>query len=110
MTPPRKSEARAHHFVPQCWLSGFMENADKNGRLWVTDLKKRKQWSSSPANVGHRRDFYRVSEPSLDPTVVETALSKMESAIAPVLRDLDRERRRPTIDELEDLLAFMAIQ
>jgi hypothetical protein len=39
-------EPRAHHFVPQCWLAGFTETGERNGRLWVTDLKKRKQWQS----------------------------------------------------------------
>jgi hypothetical protein len=104
------AEPRAHHFVPQCWLAGFTETGQKDGQLWVTDLARAKQWQTNPAKAGHRRDFYRVSDPELDPVVVEKALSKIEDAIAPLLRSLDQERREPTHDELEFLIWFMAIQ
>lgn len=110
MAFPRGPLPRAHHFVPQCWLSGFTKTGQKNGRLWVTDLKRRKQWPSSPANAGHRRDFYRVSAPDLDPVRFEKTFSDIETAIAPVLKSLDEERRDPTAEELEELLGFVAIQ
>ncbi|MGA8271396.1 MAG: DUF4238 domain-containing protein [Candidatus Sulfotelmatobacter sp.] len=101
---------RAHHFVPQCWLAGFTETGQKDGRLWVTDLRRRKQWLSSPTNAGHRRDFYRVSDESADPTAAEKLFSKIEDAAAPILRRIDEELRTPTRDELETLLFFMAVQ
>jgi hypothetical protein len=108
--PPTSPEPRAHHFVPQCWLLGFTETQQKNGRLWVTDLKRKKQSPSSPAESGHRRDFYRVSTPQSDPVMVEKIFSKIEDGIAPLFKALDREQRGPTEDELEVLLGFMAIQ
>lgn len=101
---------RAHHFVPQCWLAGFTETGQKDGRLWVTDLKREKQWPSSPPNTGHCRDFYRVSTPQLDPVTVEKLFSRIEDAIAPVLKSLNDEQRGPNRDELEGLLGFMAFQ
>jgi hypothetical protein len=101
---------RAHHFTPQCWLAGFTEGGDKDGRLWVTDLKRRKQWVSNPRNAGHRRDFYRVSDPLCDPVAFEKAFGKIETAIAPLLKTLDQEQRAPRRHELESLLTFMAIQ
>src|ERR1700722_2699196 len=110
MTHPVTPEPRAHHFVPQCWLAGFTETGQKDGRLWVTDLNRRKQWASNPPNAGHRRDFYRISDPRLDPVAVEKALSGIEDLSAPLLRRLDVERRGPTAEELEPLLLFMAIQ
>ncbi len=110
MAPPDEPEPRAHHFVPQCWLSGFTETGQKSGRLWVTDLKKKKQWQSSPPQAGHRRDFYRFSDPQLDPVAAERVFSKIEAELAPVLRRLDDERRGPTKEELDGLLFFMAIQ
>ncbi len=108
----RRSKAfpRAHHFVPQCWLAGFTETAEKDGRLWVTDIKRQKQWPSNPINAGHRRDFYRVSDDNLDPVGAEMLFSKIEDAVAPILRRLDNELRAPREDELEHLLLFMAIQ
>ena len=110
MTAKRGSEPRAHHIVPRCWLAGFTETGENDGELWVTDLSRKKRWLSTPGNSGHIRDFYRVSDPSLDPAAVETALSKMETIVAPILKGLDRERRPPREDELAELLQFMAIQ
>jgi hypothetical protein len=110
MTIPTAPEPRAHHIVPKCWLAGFTETGENDGRLWVADLKRKKQWPSSPINAGHRRDFYRLSDPELDPVAVEKALSEIEDLIAPLLRSIDVERRGPTPEELEPLLFFMAIQ
>ena len=107
-TPRPVAAPRAHHYVPQCWLAGFTQSGRKTGRLWVTDLANQKQWASSPPNTGHERDFYRVSME--DPDAVEKIYGKVENDIAPILRQLDEERRSPTNAELDALLYFMAIQ
>lgn len=36
--------------------------------------------------------------------MVEKALSQIEDAIAPILRNIDREMRPPTVEEMEPLL------
>ena len=34
MSPPnQEAEARRHHYVPQCWLAGFTETGENDGRL-----------------------------------------------------------------------------
>jgi len=76
--PKFQAEARAHHFVPQCWLVGFAENRQNDGRLWVTDFKRKKQWPSSPVNTGHRRDFNRLPDGTGDPLEIEKVFSKIE--------------------------------
>jgi hypothetical protein len=106
----KEAEPRSHHYVPACWLAGFTKTRDQDGELWVTDLGRQKQWATNPRKAGRIRDFYRLSDPALDPVVVEKALSKIEDAVAPTLRAIDQERRKPDKDELEDLLGFMAIQ
>ncbi len=110
MTNQTELGPRAHHYVPQCWLAGFTESGQKDGRLWVTDFKRSKQWPTTPPNAGRRRDFYRVSFPEIDPVFVEKLYSKFEDRIAPILKTLDGELRDPTKQELEGLRAFMAIQ
>jgi hypothetical protein len=110
MAKTRPSEARAHHFAPQCWLAGFTDTGEKTGTLWVTDLKKKKQWKSNPQNAGHRRDFYRASDLGLDPLTFEKQFSKIESLIAPLLKELYLKPRVPDRGELLDLLFFAAIQ
>jgi Protein of unknown function (DUF4238) len=103
-------QARAHHYVPQCWLAGFTDSGQKDGPLWQTDVDAHRQWPTSPLNAGHQRDFYRVSDPRKDPLVLEKKLSEMEGAIAPILQRLNQERRLPDADELSSLIVFMAIQ
>jgi hypothetical protein len=106
----RRSVPRAHHFAPQCWLAGFTETGQKTARLWVTDLKRRKQWPSNPKNTGHRRDFYRTSSTQLDPLAFEKIFSSMEGVVAPVLNRLYGKPQVPLADELDNLLFFIAFQ
>src|ERR1051325_1893596 len=103
-------EPRAHHYVPQCWLAGFTDNGEKTGTLWVTDLERKKQWQTTPPNAGHERDFYRVSEVGLDPVLFEKQFSKIESDIAPLLKELYTKPRWPTPEELAELEVFIALQ
>jgi hypothetical protein len=103
-------ESRGHHIVPACWLAGFTDTGEKHGTLWVTDLKRGKQWISNPTKSGRRRDFNRLSDEQNDPLLVEANLAKIEDIIAPVLKRLNDERRCPFKDELHGLLQFMAIQ
>jgi hypothetical protein len=105
------NEPRAHHFVPRCWLAGFTDSGEKDGRLWVTDLKRRKQWPTKPLNAGHRRDFYRISRgASGDPVVFEKVFSQIENSIAPLFKALDGQPRGPYQHEWESLFVFMAVQ
>ena len=77
MGPPIRqgAEPRKHHYVPQCWLAGFTETGENDGRLWVTDFSRQRQWPTTPANTGQIRDFYRLSDPAPDPVGVERAFS-----------------------------------
>jgi len=108
--PRQTAEPRGHHFVPKCWLAGFTETGENDGRLWVTDLSRRKQWATTPEKTGRIRDFYRLSEPAPDPVIIEKFFGGLESQMAPLLKSLDTERRRPDQDELDALVQFMAFQ
>ena len=110
MRRPTAVEPRAHHYAPQCWLAGFTEDARQDGRLWVTDFKRRKQWKTSPPNAGHTRDFYRISEPGADPVTVEKFYSKIESLIAPLFKYLAGGKQEPNDNEIEALCTFMALR
>jgi hypothetical protein len=113
MNPPNtkpSDEPRRHHYVPQCWLAGFTDSGEKDGRLYVTDLARRKQWQASPNTAGHIRDFYRLSDDQLDPVIVEKGFAEIEGGVAPILRSLDRERRGPGVEEFSVLLPFIALQ
>jgi hypothetical protein len=110
MTQIKRSEPRAHHFAPQCWLAGFTSTGPKTGGLWVTDLNEQRQWQTTPPNAGHRRDFYRVSDAGVDPIGFEKEFAKIEDNIAPLLKELYDKPRIPSRGELEDLLFFAGLQ
>lgn len=101
-------KARAHHYVPQCWLAGFTDSGSKDGTIFVTDLKRRKQFQTTPKNCGHMRDFYRIEGP--DPLAIESFFSKVESATAPILNRMFAEYRSPDVDELQTMLEFIGLQ
>src|ERR1700690_533222 len=98
MEPPDRQEAepRRHHYVPRCWLAGFTDTGEKEGRLFVTDLKRQNQWGAVPGTAGFIRDFYRLEGEHVDdPVLAEKSLSQIEDAIAPLLRSMDRDKRAP---------------
>jgi Protein of unknown function (DUF4238) len=106
------NESRAHHFVPQFWLAGFTDTGEKSGTLWVTDIKRKKQFRCKPSEVGHRRDFNRIDNPGLDdPLAIEKLFSRVESKVAPLFKTLFVEKRGPRDStELGFLVEYMAIQ
>lgn len=109
--PTAEREPRAHHYVPQFWLAGFTDTGEKDGRLWVTDLKRQKQWLSNPENAGHRRDFYRLSDDvAKDPVAFEKLFSRIEHRFAPIFKTLDKRPRGPYLEELESLFMYIAVQ
>jgi hypothetical protein len=91
-------------------LDSWRAGGGKAARLWQSDLKTGKQWPTTPLNAGHRRDFYRLTDPDKDPVMIEKKLSEIEGTIAPILKRLDSERRMSDADELGSLIVFMAIQ
>ncbi len=54
--------------------------------------------------------MYRISEPGFDPVAAEKFYSKIEGKIAPLLRNLNQEKRSPNKDEMDSLCIFMALQ
>ncbi len=82
----KESEPRRHHYVPRCWLAGFTETGEKDGKLWVTDIVRRKQWESSPGGAGFIRDFYRLSDDEVDPVMVEKRFHRSKVPLLPFSR------------------------
>jgi hypothetical protein len=79
------SVARAHHYVPQCYLASFT----KHGKITVFDLESGKEpFSTNTKNVAQERDFNRIDSDDLAPDALETAYGKFEGELAPVLKKL----------------------
>jgi Protein of unknown function (DUF4238) len=89
MTEERKAAApRKQHYVPQFYLRGF---TNQNGQLFVVDATTRNHFWTSPQNVAAKRDFNRVDADGVKPDVVERALAKFESEIAPGIERVRKE-------------------
>jgi hypothetical protein len=103
--------ARAHHFVPEAMLAGFTPGGSKNEKLWVVDLRTKREWTTTPRNVAHRRDFYRVDAPGVTPDFVEQRmLAPVESDAIQIIRAIERTEQPPTDpSELRALLLFVAL-
>ena len=112
MRTRQSAESRMHHFVPECCLAGFTNTGEPDGMLHVTDLKRKKQWNCKPSNAGRRRDFNRIDHPNVpDPLRIEKLFSYIESDIAPLFRNLTKEKRGPKNEsELGMLVEYLAIQ
>ncbi len=104
--------ARAHHYVPQFWLAGFTDTGEKDGRLYVTDLRRTKQWNCKPSEAGHRRDYNRVEDPSIsDPLAIEKLFAEIEGKVAPIFKQLFDDKRGPNTDyELGNFIEYIALQ
>lgn len=82
------TEARNHHWVPQCYLKGFARSPSKNAQLFVADAKTGRSFLASPRNVASARDFNRVDAVGVTPGHVEARYADFEGLAAPALRRL----------------------
>jgi Protein of unknown function (DUF4238) len=79
------SVARAHHYVPQCYLTSFTTE----GKITVFDFESGKDpFSTNIKNVAQERDFNRIDSDELAPDALETAYANFEGELAPVLKNL----------------------
>jgi hypothetical protein len=80
------SEARAHHFVPRCYLNNFTTN----GKITAVDITTGKTFATSTKNVAQERDFNRIESDTLAPDGLESAYATFEGELAPVLKRLSK--------------------
>jgi len=110
----KASEPRAHHFVPQFYLAGFTDTGTREGRLTVFGLgrQRAREWSVTPKELGHERDFYRDDSSDDDPTWFERdLLGAHETAVGALLRRLTENPVLPPIDSEDGqlLMTFVAL-
>lgn len=103
------STARGHHWVSQTYLARFTREGDKDSKLHVVDLRQRKSFSTSPANVCKERDFNRVDSDMLPLDALETALSKFEDLVGNALTEIQRAPESISWSNWNIILNFMAL-
>jgi uncharacterized protein DUF4238 len=101
--------ARGHHWVSQTYLARFTREGHKNSKLHVVDLRQRKVFTTSPANVCKERDFNRIESDTLPPDALETALSPFEGLVGGALTAIQKAPDRVSWSPWNILLNFMAL-
>ncbi len=100
------------HFVPQFYLKSFRdpEVEGKGPWLWVTDFHEKTVELRSPKAVGKRTNYYAFPEAeAAGGESIEALLGKLESAAAPVVKNLIASDDMPLEKQARaDLLFFMA--
>ena len=78
--------ARGHHFIPQCYLKGFVDPKQAGNKLYVIDKIEKKQYGPIEIKkVGKQRDFNRVDVEGLEINALENSFSKFEDVVAKAL-------------------------
>lgn len=107
------SEARNHHYVPQGYLRFFGDRAGRKARVFVTDLERRKQFTTLVRNIGASRDFNRIETDLHEPNALEKAYGEFETQATEAIRRIDSSK---TLSSTEDfivvlnLIALLAIR
>jgi len=106
-------EARQHHYIPQCYLRGFLPPNQKKPKLTVLDLQERRSYPANTRNVGGVRDFNRIDVENAPHDSLESGLSGFETMAADALRFVFQKRSltdRHTLLVLMNLIALLAIR
>ena len=100
--------ARRHHYVPQCYLKGFVRDRQKP-KLFVIDGKERSSFLTAPANVAAERDFHRIEVEGHEPDALELSFSEFEGEVSSALGRIIAARSISDHNDRAYLLNLMAL-
>jgi hypothetical protein len=100
--------ARRHHYVPQCYLRGFVLDRDRP-QLFVIDGKKQSSFRTTPANLAAKRDFHRIEVDGYPPDALENAFSGFEAEVSKALDRIITTRSINNDNDRAHLLNLMAL-
>ena len=103
---PTMRDARAHHYVPQCYLNNFTVS----GKILAVDLQSGKDFRTNPKNVAQERDFDKIEADEFAPDYLEKQYGKFESELAPILKALRTSEKcsKAEFDYILNLIALLA--
>lgn len=103
-------QPRHHHYVPQCYLRGFVDPtilaSDNREVLWVYEKSKEIR-KSSPQNEAKQRDYYAFQEGGARNAAIEYWFAKLEAEVAPILAAVIQNARELTDSEKLVLSLFI---
>ena len=80
------AEAKQHHYIPQCYLRGFLPPDQDKPELTILDLRERRTFTTGTRNIGGERNFNRIEAEGVSPDGLEGSLSSFETIAADALR------------------------
>lgn len=101
--------ARNHHYIPQCYLRGFLDPILKKEQLHVIDKIDRRHFVTTPRNVGSQRDFNRVNVPGKPIDEAEKMFGEIDGEIARILKDVEENATLPEGVDMVTLFYFVAL-
>ncbi len=105
----RKTRARNHHWVSQCYLKGFATPASKSGRLFAYDFKEDRSFEPTPRNVGAKRDFNRIDIPGLPIDAIESAMSDFEREVGSAIGKIALTKQFSDEEQRNFIFNFIAL-
>lgn len=102
---------RHHHYIPKCYLRGFLTENKENEKITVIDLKQKKSFETNIRNIGGKRDFNKAKIDGKESTEFETILSKIEDIIASGLKQIEIDRNlsnEESNSKIFNLIALLA--
>lgn len=108
----KKTTARAHHFLSQCYLKRFTKLGTKKSSLTTLDLATKNIFCTIPKNIAQERDFNRIDRKGLDPDYLESELSSFESTAETAIYNIESTRKFEGENRiiLLNLMALFAIR
>jgi len=103
------NEPKQHHFIPQCYLRGFLSNNVKKQTITVIDLNQRKSFGSNIRNVGGKRYFNKAKIEGKDTCELESILSKVEDIIIKGLKQIEKDQNLSNEESNNIIFNLMAI-
>ncbi|NTJ44984.1 DUF4238 domain-containing protein [Agrobacterium larrymoorei] len=102
------SDTVNHHFIPQFYLRGFSDAADRRkAQVFVFDQPTRKSFRTLVRNIGARRNFFRIEAEGFDPNHVEDGMAEIEGEIAPHLAEVIASKGFPSDDHFTSVMLLM---
>lgn len=101
--------ARNHHYIPQCYLRGFLDPSLKKEQLHVIDKIDIRRFVTTPRNVGSQRDFNRVNIPGQPIDAAEKLFAEIDGEADRVLKDVTENAALPEGTDMETLIYFIAL-
>jgi len=102
-----KMVVKRHHYIPQFLLRNF---TDEYGKLWVFSKRSQEVRYNTPKNIDLEKHYNSTYENSQRNNSLELKLSKLESRLAPTLKDtLNRIRDRRSLDLSSKKIEFQKL-